>query len=167
MKKLSFALVLALIAVSFAGAQVPYTNDKVDYTLELPSQAWRVTSEPDAGREHTEFIYGDRLQGYLRIRREVIDAGMTASDVARRDLEQKLRYIPGFVEGKEEKFSGRLNGVTTSYEYTQTGKTMLGRTYYLLADNRTLYSLRFTGLRDQLARIRNQTDLIARSFKLK
>ena len=32
---------------------------------------------------------------------------------------------------------------------------------------RTIYALRFTGLRDKLARIRNQTDLIARSFKLK
>ena len=92
---------------------------------------------------------------------------MTASDVARRDVDQKLRFIPGFVEGREEKFSGRLNGVTVSYEYTQTGKPMIGRTYYLLADNRTVYALRFTGLRDQLAKIRNQTDLIARSFKLK
>ena len=44
---------------------------------------------------------------------------------------------------------------------------MLGRTYYLRADNRTIYSLRFTGLRDKISRIRNQTDLIARTFKLK
>jgi hypothetical protein len=44
---------------------------------------------------------------------------------------------------------------------------MLGRTYYLQTDNRTIYALRFTGLRDKLGRIRNQTDLIARTFKLK
>ena len=44
---------------------------------------------------------------------------------------------------------------------------MLGRTYYLQADNRTIYALRFTGLRDKLMRIRNQTDLIARTFKTK
>ena len=71
------------------------------------------------------------------------------------------------VEGKEEAFNGRLDGVTVSYEFTRTGKVMLGRTYYLQADNRTIYALRFTGLRDKLSRIRNQTDLIARSFKLK
>lgn len=167
MNKVFLASLIMLLTVTFATAQVPYTNDKLEYSLELPSTAWRAISEPDAAHEHAEFIYGDRLQGYLRIRKEAVDAGMTASDVARRDIEQKLRYIPGFVEGREEKFSGRLNGVTTSYEYTLTGKPMLGRTYYLLADNRTVYSLRFTGLRDQLARIRNQTDLIARSFKLK
>jgi hypothetical protein len=78
-----------------------------------------------------------------------------------------LRFLPGFVEGKEEKFSGRLNGVTVSYEFVKTGKPMMGRIYYLQADNRTVYALRFTGLRDKLARIRNQTDLISRSFRLK
>lgn len=167
MNKLLIAALLVGSGFTFAAAQVPYNNEKLDYTLELPSTAWRAITEADAAHEHAEFIYGDRLQGYLRVRRESIEAGMTASDVARRDLDQKLRFIPGFVEGKEEKFSGRLSGVTSSYEYTQTGKAMLGRTYYLFADNRTVYSLRFTGLRDQLARIRNQTDLIARSFRLK
>ncbi|HEX4900354.1 MAG TPA: hypothetical protein VFV61_07455, partial [Pyrinomonadaceae bacterium] len=129
--------------------------------------AWRMIAEPDAAHEHLEFVYGDRLQGYLRIRKEVVEAGTSASDLARRELEQKLRFVPGFVEGKEEKFAGRLSGVTVSYEYVNTGKAMLGRTYYLQVDNRTIYALRFSGLRDQLTRIRNQTDLIARSFKLK
>jgi hypothetical protein len=44
---------------------------------------------------------------------------------------------------------------------------MAGRTYYLQGDDRTIYALRFTGLRDKLGRIRNQTDQIARTFKLK
>ena len=49
----------------------------------------------------------------------------------------------------------------------RTGKPMMGRIYYLQADNRTVYALRFSGLRDKLMRIRNQTDLIARSFRVK
>src|SRR4029079_13314354 len=95
-----------------------------------------------------------------KIRKEVVDEGTTASDLAKRDREQKLRFIPGYVEGKEERFAGRLNGVTLSHESTRVGKPMAGRTYYLQADNRTIYALRFTALRDKLARIRNQTDLI-------
>jgi hypothetical protein len=71
------------------------------------------------------------------------------------------------VAGKEEPFKGRLDGVTVSYEFVKTGKPMMGRIYYLQADNRTIYALRFSGLRDKLSRIRNQTDLIARSFKIK
>ncbi len=170
MKHLIAIFVLFLIAgsCSLAMAQGPYTSDQLDYSIELPSSVWKVISEPDAAHEHAEFIYGDRLEGYLQIRKEVVDAGTTPSDLARRDLDQKLRFLPGFVEGgKEEKFSGRLSGVTSSYEFTKTGKPMMGRIYYLQADNRTIYALRFSGLRAKLALIRNQTDLIARSFKLK
>jgi hypothetical protein len=158
---------LLALSCSLASAQQVFTNDKLDYTIELPSTTWRVISEPDAAHEHVEFVYGDRLDGYLQVRKEVVDAGTSASDLARRDRDQKFRFHPGFVEGKEETFSGRLNGVTVSYEFIKTGKPMIGRIYYLQSDNRTIYALRFTGLRDKLARIRNQTDQIARSFKLK
>jgi hypothetical protein len=162
-------LVVILIAgsCSLAVAQQTYTSEQGGYTLELPSSVWRAISEPDAAHEHAEFVNGDRLDGYLQIRKEVVDAGSTPSDLARRDLDQKLRFLPGFVQGKEEPFKGRLNGVTVSYEFIKLGKPMMGRIYYLQADNRTIYALRFSGLRDKLARIRNQTDMIARSFQLK
>lgn len=169
MKILKLVLVLTVISVScsWVNGQEVFTNESVPYSLELPSTTWRAISEPDAAHEHLEFVNGDRLDGFLQIRKEMVESGMTAADVARRDRDQKFRFFPGFVEGKEEKFAGRLNGVVATYEYVRTGKTMMGRVYYLQADPRTIYALRFTGLRDKLARIRNQTDLIARSFKLK
>lgn len=169
MKHLIAIFVLLLVAgsCSLATAQETYTSDQLDYSIELPSSAWKVVTEADTAHEHAEFVYGDRLNGYLQIRKEVVDAGTTPSDLARRDLDQKLRFLPGFVEGKEEKFTARLSGVTSSYEFIKTGKPMMGRIYYLQADNRTIYALRFSGSRDKLALIRNQTDLIARSFKLK
>jgi hypothetical protein len=167
MQRLLTTLLFVLFTFSLARAQVVYSSDKVDYTLELPSAAWRMITEPDAASEHTEFVYGDRLQGYLQVRKETVDAETTPSDLSRRDQEQKLRFLPGFLEGKEEKFSGRLNGVMSTYEFVRTGKVMMGRIYYLQVDNRTIYALRFSGLKDQLGRIRNQTDLIARSFKMK
>ena len=169
MKHVMAGMLLLLIAGScfLAPAQDTYTTDQLDYTIELPSPVWRPVSGSDAAHEHAEFVNGERLEGYLQIRKEVVDAGTTASNLSRRDMEQKLRFLPGFVEGKEEKFSGRLNGVTVSYEFVRTAKPMMGRIYYLQADNRTVYALRFTGLREKLGRIRNQTDVIARSFKLK
>ncbi len=162
-----FVLVLVGLLGSTVLAQQLYTSDKVDYSFDLPSSTWRVIAEPDAAHEHTEFVYGDRLEGYLQIRKEVVDAATKPSDVARRDLDQKLRFLPGFVEGKQDPFNGRLDGVTVSYEFIKNAKPMVGRVYYLQADNRTIYALRFSGLRDKLSRIRNQTDLIARSFKVK
>lgn len=153
--------------ISVVSAQQTYSSDTVEYTFDIPSPTWKSILEPDATHPHPEFVYGDRLDGYLTIRKEVVDAGTTPSQLARSDQDLKLQFLPGFVPGKEEPFNGRLDGVTMSYEYVRSGKTMLGRTYYLQADNRTIYALRFTGLRDKLGRIRNQTDLIARTFKLK
>ena len=159
-----FVSIFLIIGASAVFSQQVYTSDKVDYSFELPSPTWRVI-EREQG--NPELVYGDRLDGYLRLRKEVVDSGTTAADLARRDQDQKLRFLPGFAEGKQESFNGRLDGVTISYEYVNTGKPMLGRIYYLQADPRTIYTLHFTGLKDKLSRIRNQTDGIARSFKLK
>jgi len=164
---LAACFTLMVFAFSVGAQTQLYTTDKLEYAIELPSATWKVISEPDAVHEHTEFVYGDRLEGFLQIRKEAIDANITVSQLAHHDADQSLRYLPGFVEGKEEKFAGRLNGVTISYEFIKTGKPMMGRIYYLQADNRTVYSLRFSGLREKLMRIRNQTDLIARSFRVK
>jgi hypothetical protein len=164
---LAFVLVTFVLMTPVALAQQVYTHDKVDYSFDIPSATWRAILEPDAAHEHPEFVYGDRLDGYLTIRKEIVDAGTSPTELARRDQDLKLRFLPGFVEGKTDSFNGRLDGVTMSYEFVRTGKPMLGRTYYLQADSRTIYALRFTGLRDKLSRIRNQTDLIARTFKIK
>jgi hypothetical protein len=163
---LVFILLLIGLVTPVALSQQLYTHEKVDYTFELPSATWKAIVEPDAAHGNPEFVYGDRLDGFLTIRKEMVEAGTTPSQVAQRDL-VNLRFLPGFIEGKEERFNGRLEGITVSYEFVRTGKPMIGRTYYLQADNRTVYALRFTGLRDKLSRIRNQTDLIARTFKTK
>lgn len=164
---LACALALALCSALPAAAQEVFQSDGVDYTLELPTPTWKVAARPDGMHHHVEFVYGDRMDGLLRVRKELAEAGQTASDLAKRDQDVKLRYQPGFVEGKEERFAGQLNGLTLSYEFTKGGKPMAGRVYYLQADNRTVYTLHFTGLRDKLLVIRNQTDAIARSFRLK
>jgi hypothetical protein len=172
MRKLSIMFACALVALVLAKAPAlaqteTFTDANVDYTLELPSPTWRVIERPDASHALAGFVYGDRMDGYLQVRKEVVDAGVTPSALAQRESDQKLRFLPGFVEGKDEQFRGRLEGVAFNYEFTSAGKPMTGRIYYLQADNRTIYVLRFTGLRDRLGRIRNQTDVIARSFRLK
>ncbi len=146
-----------------------YTSAKVGYVVDFPSQTWRLVDEPDDIHQHAEFVYGDRNDGYLRIRKETLEEGLTIKEYALRDQDQRVRlFLPGYVDGKmDDSFVGRLKGVSISYEYTQAGKPMAGRTYYLQANSRTVYALRFTGMRDKLVRIRNQTDGIARSLRLK
>ncbi|MDX6290684.1 MAG: hypothetical protein QOH42_2483 [Blastocatellia bacterium] len=165
---LGLFLLIALMSPLSANAQEhSYSSAKVNYIVDLPSATWRLVDEPDDVHQHAEFIYGDRNDGYLRIRKEALEEGLTIKEFAHRDQEQKEHFRPGYVDGKEEPFAGRLPGVTMSYEFTQAGKPMAGRSYYLQGDSGTVYVLRFTGMRDKLLRIRNQTDLIARSLRLK
>lgn len=162
----SFMFALALV-IPVAGQSQTFTDDSVDYKLELPSSTWRVVSRPDGLQRRAEIIYGDRLEGHLQIHKETVEAGVTPSGLASSYEEEKLRFKPGYVDGKEEKFAGLLDGLTISYEFTYAGKPMVGRIYFLQADSRSIYVLHFTGLRDKLDRIRNQTDAIARSFAVK
>ncbi|HEX8283309.1 MAG TPA: hypothetical protein VF588_08140 [Pyrinomonadaceae bacterium] len=164
-----FACALALMACAAqaATAQESHTSETKEYALELPSEAWRAVPRPDTSHQHTEFVNGDRLEGYLRVRREEVATDAELRDYARGESDTKLRFLPGFVGGKDERFAGRLSGVVSNYEYTSGGKPMAGRVYYLRADGRTVYVLHFTGLRDRLQRIQNQTDAIARSFRPK
>ena len=165
---LLIALMVSLGSTLSSKAQEhSYSSAKVNYVVDLPSATWRLVDEPDDVHQHAEFVYGDRNDGYLRIRKEALEEGLTIKEFAHRDQDQKERFRPGYVDGKEEPFSGRLSGVTMSYEFTQAGKPMAGRSYYLQGDSGTVYVLRFTGIRDKLLRIRNQTDLIARSLRLK
>src|SRR5215212_4504738 len=96
---LALASVFALVSVAVL-AQQSYTS--AEYALDLPSEKWRVTQDPDSLHEHAEFIYGDRNDGFLRIRKEVVEMGTTASELSRRDQDQKLRFQTGYIEGKEE-----------------------------------------------------------------
>jgi hypothetical protein len=167
-KKL-FICALALLACGAAASaqEQPYTSETDEYALELPSEVWKAVPRADSEHRNAEFVNGVRPDGYLRLRREVVEGDTKLLEYARAEADTKLRYQPGFVVGKDERFAGRLSGVVLNYEYTRAGKPMAGRVYYLQADGRTVYVLHFTGLRDKLQRIQNQTDAIARSFRLK
>ena len=77
-----------------------------------------------------------------------------------------LRFLPGFIGNNKEKFGGKLNGIKITYEYAGGGKAVAARVYYLEANNRMIYVLRFVGTRTDLEKIRDDTDSIARSFHL-
>lgn len=161
---LTVAVVL-LCGASLVAAQESFTSD--DYTMEFPSQTWKTVPRSNGVHQYAEFINGERNDGYLRVRKDMLDSDVDLTEMARGEQDMKLRYLPGFVGGKSESFAGRLDGIVSTYEYTSGGKPMTGLIYYLKADNRTIYVLHFTGRSDRLARIRNQTDSIARSFNLK
>lgn len=144
-----------------------FSDPNVEYTFDLPEPAWKMVVKPSVSSPNVEYVYVDRQDGHLEIRKVGTNSNELMSDVIQREQEQKLQFLPGFVAGKEENFAGNLKGKAFNYEYIRGGRNMSGRFYFLKADDNTVYVLRFTGERDKLRLIRNQTDSIARTFKPK
>jgi hypothetical protein len=172
MRKLTIVLFLLFPVISLtAMAQMQtFSREGIEFVLELPSPNWKAVPRLDV-HEHVEFINGgNSANGYLHLRKNLVDAGTPAADLFSRDEKWSLRSLPGYVacqQCKGEKFDGQLSGLVFSYEYTDGGRPMAGRIYYLEVDNRTFYTLHFTGERDNLERIRTQMDSMARSFRMK
>ena len=158
----------ALSPTATSGQARTFTNKSVDYVIEFPSTRWRAL--PSSGivpsRTRKEFIYADGDNVRLLVRRKLVDVDVTASDMVRR-RQRWDRHLSGYMLVKEESFTGQLSGSKFSYEYVRGGKIMVALIYYLEADNRTIYSLLFRGPRAELQSLGNQTDSIARSFRLK
>lgn len=171
MKLRKFSILFSAIFCLFSAISVfsqgsTFSDPNVDYTFDLPEDAWKVTAKPSATSPNVEYVYGDRKDGHLEVRQISVGKTDIMSDIIRGE-EQKLQFLPGFVAGKEEQFSGHLKGMAFNYEYVQSGLNMSGRFYFLRANDTTVYILRFTGLQNKLKLIRNQTDSIARTFEIK
>lgn len=142
----------------------PYTHRTPGYVLDLPSAKWRTIR---AAHPSTEFRYGERSPIHLRIRRELVEAKVSPADLVQRQQRSDRVFLRGYVKGKDESFAGRLSGAKYPYEYIRSGKPVAGLIYYLEADNRIIYRLEFTGPPEKLRNLSDQTEFIARSFRLR
>jgi hypothetical protein len=71
------------------------------------------------------------------------------------------------VTGTIESFTGAVSGTKYSYEYVSAGKPMATVSYYLRVTKRAIYRFEFIGSPKMLLDLADQTDSIARSFRLK
>lgn len=164
-----FLIVIAIalfVAVSPVYAQQNFTDVNVDYNFAVPDAKWKMTVKPSSSSPNVEYVYGDRFDGHLEVRRLTVDKDSLLTDTVENE-EQKLRFRPGFVAGRQENFTGKLRGSIFNFEYVAAGKNMSGRYYFLRANDTTVYVLRFSGQKDSLRSLQPQTDSIARSFAVK
>jgi len=163
---LTTILIVMAFPIAVEAQTWPYTDERLDYVLELPSAKWRAIEVPSIGHTSTEFRYGEASPIHLRIRRELVDANVSPADLVQRRQKFDRVVLRGYVKGKDESFVGRLNGAKYPYEYIRTGEPMAGLVYYLEADSRIIYRLEFTGPSDKLRALSDQIELIALSFHL-
>lgn len=165
--RLPIMVFFVLFAAMTCSAQAASFSDaNVNYVFDLPDARWKMTVKPSATSPNVEYVYIERNEGHFDVRKMPLARNAILSDVIRGE-EQKQQFRPGYVAGKEENFGGFLKGAVFNFEYVRGGRAMTGRYYFLNAGDGSVYLLRFTGFRDKLKSIRNQTDSIARTFKLK
>jgi hypothetical protein len=166
MLSISISILLFLSAAAFGQDEI-FSSPSVPYSFTLPSPKWKMTVKPSETSPNVEYVFGDRLNGHLEVRRLSARKEDLISDLIH-DEEEKLQFLPGYVAGKQENFAGNLRGVVFDYEYVRTGHPMSGRMYFLREkDSTTVYILRFAALRESLRSIQHQTDSIARTFLIK
>lgn len=167
---LTLALTPTAIPQVTGSAQVGeiYENKEEGYSLKLPPNWTAVVSEDGLGRKQVDIVYkGVREEGHLKIRRVQVETGTKAMETAKREEEQTLRFKPGYAKGPVEDFAASYPAALITYDYTQSGRPRMGRAYYLLVNETTVFSLRFEGNRPTMGPLRSQTDLIVRSFRVK
>ena len=98
--------VLVLAAATFAQTYT-FSDKNVEYTFDLPEAAWKQTVKPSDNNPNVEYVYNDRSDGYLEIRKILIKTGETLADTMSSE-EQRLQFQPGYVAGKSEDFSGNF-----------------------------------------------------------
>ena len=166
--KFHFLVLIAVLALcaANAAAQSAFSDPVVEYTFSLPEDKWTMTVKPSATNPNVEYVYGDRRDGFLTVRKLTVGKDAVLSDVIQ-DESQNVQLRPGYVANKEENFAGKLRGSVFNFEYVASSRPMAGRYYFLRADPTTVYVLRFSGEKDSLRSLRPQTDSIARTFSLK
>lgn len=167
---MALALILTALLAPFtvAGQTQRYTVATGEYVLDLPSAQWRAITVSGADYPR-DFKYGEGESSVrLRIRREIVRSeDVSTTDVAERQRRLDRSSRRGYITGTVESFEGALSGTKYSYEYVSAGKPMATVSYYLRAAKRAIYRIEFTGPPKMLLDLRDQTESIARSFRLK
>lgn len=166
-----FLLILLLTIGAFAQtAPEVFDDPEGKYSLALPAGWLAIVNDDVTGSKDINIVFKVRENGALKIRRvDNIDPTAEIISYAQKEEEQTLRFLPSYDKLSTEKFliSPGRNGAVVSYDYKTGGQSFTGRDYFLRVDEKTIYVLRFRGRKTTLPSLRNQTDAMARSFKLK
>ena len=156
-------------AVAFAQTEV-FDDPDGKFTVKLPAGWLGVVNTDGLGRNEVNIVYKVRENGALRIRVAEVAPNTEPMDFATKDEQDRVRFAPSYDKISLDKFllGGTRIGALLAYDYKNAaGQPFTGRVYYVRMDEKTIYVLQFTGRRNILGTLRNHTDQIARSIKLK
>src|SRR6478672_592500 len=103
------AAFILLVPIGLFAQESTFSDPNVEYSFVLPEAGWKVIVRPSATSPNVEYVYNDRREGHLEVRKLAVGKDAFMTDVMREE-ETKLQFLPGYVAGKEENFSGTLRG---------------------------------------------------------
>jgi hypothetical protein len=156
-----------LLMVGFQSPPLEFDDPEGFFHISLPSGWVPITNTDPAGKQQLELIvFRMRENGALKIRRVTVDKAVDTAEFAKKDENERLRFLLAYDPVSVEKFSANGPATLVSYNFNNAaGQKMTGRNYYVRANETTMFILNFTGNKNTLGVIRNQTDFIARSLK--
>ena len=165
------SILLSLATVPVAFAQEVFEDPDGLYTITLPAGWLGIISQDSLGRNDVNIVFRNHENGSLKLRRvDNVEASTDIMEFAKDDENNTVRYRPSYKKLTMEKFlagTGKT-GVLLAYDYNNaSGQPFTGRVYYLKLNDSTIFILTFTGRKNVLGTLRNQTDSIARSLKIK
>ena len=123
--KTSLAILFALFAFNsiavLAQNGSKFTDPFVEYSFDIPDDRWKMTVKPTELNPSVEYVFVDRNDGHLAVRKTTAPQDALMSDIIREE-EQKLQFMRGYVAGKEERFAGKLNGAIFNFEFVERGQ---------------------------------------------
>lgn len=146
-----------------------FSHPNGDYRIQLLPEWDAVVYEARTKEVVVDIVFrGQRNTALLKIEKLTLPEGETLETYLKERSETDYRLKPGFGKFRSEKFGGgKLAGMTAmmaEFDYTRTNKPMQARYYYVADGERTLWELRFSGDRFAIRGLRNETDVMARSF---
>ena len=164
---LGILLLAGLSIVSVAQSPLEFDDPDGFYHVSLPPGWVPITSTDPLGKQQLDLIvYRMRENGALKVRRITVDKSVDTTDFAKKDENERLRFLLAYDPVSVEKFSASGPATLVSYNFNNAaGQKMTGRSYYMRANETTIYILNFTGNKNTLGVMRSQTDSIARSLK--
>src|SRR5436305_11403298 len=86
----AFNISLLFSGIAF-GQTDTFSDPSVEYTFELPDPHWKMTVKPSATSPNVEYVFGDRRDGHLEVRKLSMTKGGILSDIIK-DEEEKLQF---------------------------------------------------------------------------
>ncbi len=164
----SLRRVWGVMVVAAACTIIAVAQDASEYSLSLPTGWERAAFTDGAKIDRVEYVFGDRKNALLKIKRVRLEPGESLEAVVTKDTDGSQRFLPSYVAGKTERFTGGPHvGYLVQFDFSRGGAAMMGRNYYLAGRDSSVWILQFTGERTSLAQLRNETDQIGRSFREK